>query len=51
MEGVAAVLLTLKKRPVIRFSQTSDTAQRVANDLRRVTYEQARLLAMLDLAM
>jgi hypothetical protein len=65
VDGIGSVLLTLKKRPVIRYSQTcarcrpvsargdceshrtherarsSDTAQRIAQDVRRLTYEQA----------
>lgn len=45
MDGVAAILLTLKKRPVIRFSQTSETAQRIANDVRRLTYEQVSVVS------
>jgi hypothetical protein len=68
VDGIGTVLLTLKKRPVIRYSQTcvplgpalshavahrpmadraaalcrSETAQRIAQDVRRLTYEQVR---------
>ena len=62
VDGIASVLLTLKKRPVIRYSQTcvrgmlrqrrrlpaharrrSETAKRIAQDVRRLAYEQARM--------
>lgn len=32
VDGIAALFLTLKRRPVIRYSQTSDVAKRVAQE-------------------
>jgi len=32
VEGLAAVFLTLKRRPVIRYQRTSDIAKRIAHE-------------------
>ncbi len=40
VEGLAAVLLSAKRRPVIRHQRSSEVARRVAEDLSRVAYDQ-----------
>jgi vacuolar protein sorting-associated protein 45 len=40
VEGLAAVLLSLKRRPIIRHQRNSDISQRVAEDIARLAYEQ-----------
>lgn len=40
VEGLAALLLTLKRRPVVRYQQSSERARRLAQDLSRLAYEQ-----------
>lgn len=32
IDGIAAIFLALKRRPVIRYSQTSDIAKRIAQE-------------------
>ena len=44
VEGVASLLLTLKRRAVIRHSANSDVASLVANNLWHLTYQQERAL-------
>ena len=44
VEGVASLLLTLKRRAVIRYSANSDVASLVANNLWHLTYQQERAL-------
>ncbi|KAJ3692510.1 hypothetical protein LUZ60_012860 [Juncus effusus] len=39
-DGLAAVFLSLKKRPVIRFQRTSDIAKRIAQQTAKLMYEQ-----------
>lgn len=44
VEGIASLLLTLKRRAVIRYSANSDAAELVANNLWHLTYQQERAL-------
>ena len=44
VEGVASMLLTIKRRAVIRYSANSDIAEMVANNLWHLTYQQERAL-------
>lgn len=44
VEGVASLLLTLKRRAVIRYSANSDTAKLVADNLWHLMYQQERAL-------
>mmetsp|Transcript_16400 Transcript_16400/g.55827 ORF Transcript_16400/g.55827 Transcript_16400/m.55827 type:complete len:570 (+) Transcript_16400:155-1864(+) len=44
VEGLAAVLLTLKRKPSIRYQASSQPARRVAGDLQRLAYEQEAAL-------
>jgi len=40
LDGIAAVFLSLKKRPVIRYQRSSEIAQRLAQDSAKLMYEQ-----------
>ncbi|KAJ3686830.1 hypothetical protein LUZ61_015994 [Rhynchospora tenuis] len=40
VDGIAAVFLALKKRPVIRYQRTSDIAKRIAQETAKLMYEQ-----------
>lgn len=40
LDAIAAVFLSLKKRPVIRYERSSEIARRVAQDAARLMYEQ-----------
>eukprot|EP00249_Psilotum_nudum_P018464 c26818_g1_i2 orf=120-1817(+) len=40
VDGISAVFLALKKRPIIRYQRGSEIAQRVAHDVVRLMYEQ-----------
>lgn len=40
VEGIAAVLMTLRRRPAIRYQHGSSTAKRVARDVHRLVYDQ-----------
>lgn len=44
VEGVASLMLSLKKRPVIRYTRTSATASKVANGLHTLMYDEERQL-------
>lgn len=40
VDGIAAVFLALKRRPVIRYQRTSDVAKRIAQETSKLMYEQ-----------
>ncbi|WOL02950.1 vacuolar protein-sorting-associated protein [Canna indica] len=40
VDGIAAVFLALKRRPVIRYQRASDIAKRIAQDTAKLMYEQ-----------
>lgn len=40
VDGIAAVFLALKRRPVIRYQRTSDIAKRIAQEAAKLMYEQ-----------
>ncbi|KAJ6797159.1 vacuolar protein sorting-associated protein 45-like protein [Iris pallida] len=40
VDGIAAVFLALKRRPVIRYQRTSDIAKRIAQEAAKIMYEQ-----------
>ncbi|KAL1561169.1 vacuolar protein sorting-associated protein 45 [Salvia divinorum] len=40
IDGIAAIFLALKRRPVIRYSQTSDIAKRIAQEALKLMYQQ-----------
>lgn len=40
VDGIAAVFLALKRRPVIRYQRTSDIAKRVAQEASKLMYQQ-----------
>jgi len=40
LDGIAAIFLSLKKRPVIRYERSSEISKRVAQDAARLMYEQ-----------
>ncbi|KAG1342821.1 putative Vacuolar protein sorting-associated protein 45 [Cocos nucifera] len=40
VDGIAAVFLALKRRPVIRYQRTSDIAKRIAQETAKLMYEQ-----------
>ncbi|GAU47844.1 hypothetical protein TSUD_404210 [Trifolium subterraneum] len=40
VEGLAAVFLTLKRRPVIRYQRTSDIAKRIAQEAAKLMYQE-----------
>ncbi|GLT46523.1 hypothetical protein SLA2020_202690 [Shorea laevis] len=40
VDGIAAVFLALKRRPIIRYSRTSDIAKRIANETSKLMYQQ-----------
>ncbi|KAF8411675.1 hypothetical protein HHK36_004233 [Tetracentron sinense] len=40
IDGIAAVFLALKRRPVIRYQRTSDTAKRIAQETAKLMYQQ-----------
>ncbi|WZZ33895.1 hypothetical protein YC2023_017296 [Brassica napus] len=40
VDGIAAVFLALKRRPVIRYQRTSDTAKRIAQETAKLMYQQ-----------
>ncbi|KAL9359064.1 hypothetical protein Peur_047187 [Populus x canadensis] len=40
VDGIAAVFLALKRRPVIRYQRTSDIAKRVAQETSKLMYQQ-----------
>lgn len=40
VDGIAAVFLALKRRPVIRYQRTSDVAKRIAQETAKLMYEQ-----------
>ncbi|CAJ2667580.1 vacuolar sorting-associated protein 45 [Trifolium pratense] len=40
VEGLAAVFLTLKRRPVIRYQRTSDIAKRIAQEASKLMYQE-----------
>ena len=40
MEGLAAFLLSVKRRPTIRHQRSSEVSRRVAEDVWRLAYEQ-----------
>ncbi|KAL7128295.1 hypothetical protein ABFS83_14G306800 [Erythranthe nasuta] len=40
IDGIAAIFLALKRRPVIRYSRTSDIAKRVAQEASKLMYQQ-----------
>uniref|UniRef100_A0A2P2KQX2 Uncharacterized protein MANES_18G088000 n=1 Tax=Rhizophora mucronata TaxID=61149 RepID=A0A2P2KQX2_RHIMU len=44
VDGIAAVFLSLKRRPVIRYQRTSDTAKRIAQETSRLMYQQESVL-------
>ncbi|KAJ0256553.1 Vacuolar protein sorting-associated protein 45 [Hirschfeldia incana] len=39
VDGIAAVFLALKRRPVIRYQRTSDTAKRIAQETAKLMYQ------------
>ncbi|KAF3523941.1 hypothetical protein F2Q69_00050114 [Brassica cretica] len=39
VDGIAAVFLALKRRPVIRYQRTSDTAKRIAHETAKLMYQ------------
>ncbi|XP_058103232.1 vacuolar protein sorting-associated protein 45 homolog [Magnolia sinica] len=40
VDGIAAVFLAMKRRPVIRYQRTSDIAKRIAQEAAKLMYEQ-----------
>lgn len=40
VEGISAVFLALKRRPIIRYSRTSDVAKRIAHEASKLMYQQ-----------
>ncbi|KAL0391808.1 UNVERIFIED_CONTAM: Vacuolar protein sorting-associated protein 45 [Sesamum radiatum] len=40
IDGIAAIFLALKRRPVIRYSRTSDIAKRIAQEASKLMYQQ-----------
>ncbi|KAE8720957.1 Vacuolar protein sorting-associated protein 45-like protein [Hibiscus syriacus] len=40
VDGIGAVFLALKRRPIIRYSRTSDIAKRVAHEAAKLMYQQ-----------
>lgn len=40
VEGLAALFLTLKRRPVIRYQRTSDIAKRIAHEASKLMYQE-----------
>ncbi|EPS65099.1 hypothetical protein M569_09678 [Genlisea aurea] len=40
VDGIAAIFLSLKRRPIIRYSRTSDIAKRVAQEASKLMYHQ-----------
>ncbi|KAL6522128.1 vacuolar protein sorting-associated protein 45 [Orobanche minor] len=40
VEGIAAIFLALKRRPVIRYSRTSDISKRIAQEASKLMYQQ-----------
>ncbi|KVH87655.1 Sec1-like protein [Cynara cardunculus var. scolymus] len=40
VDGLAAIFLAFKRRPVIRYSQTSDIAKRIAQEASKLMYQQ-----------
>lgn len=44
VEGLGALLLSLKKRPVVRYQRGSEMCKRVAEDLHRLTHETEKAL-------
>ncbi|XP_028554735.1 vacuolar protein sorting-associated protein 45 homolog isoform X1 [Dendrobium catenatum] len=40
VDGIAAVFLALKRRPVIRYQRTSDVAKKIAQETAKLMYEQ-----------
>ncbi|KAL9261281.1 Vacuolar protein sorting-associated protein 45-like protein, partial [Drosera capensis] len=40
VDGIAAVFLALKRRPIIRYQRTSDIAKRIAQETAKLTYQQ-----------
>jgi vacuolar protein sorting-associated protein 45 len=40
VEGVASALLSLRRRPVVRYQRKSASAQRIAQDVHRLAYDQ-----------
>ncbi|GAB2263890.1 hypothetical protein Droror1_Dr00026024 [Drosera rotundifolia] len=40
VDGIAAVFLALKQRPIIRYQRTSDIAKRIAQETAKLTYQQ-----------
>nr|GEU46524.1 vacuolar protein sorting-associated protein 45 homolog [Tanacetum cinerariifolium] len=42
VDGLAAIFLAFKRRPVIRYSRTSDIAKRIAHEASKLMYQQER---------
>lgn len=40
VDGISAVFLALKRRPIIRYSRTSDIAKRIAHEASKLMYQQ-----------
>ncbi|OIT38163.1 PREDICTED: vacuolar protein sorting-associated protein 45 homolog [Nicotiana attenuata] len=40
VDGISAVFLALKRRPIIRYSRTSDVAKRIAHEASKLMYQQ-----------
>lgn len=40
VQGLSALLLALRRRPVIRYQRSSDAAKRLAEGLHSLTYKQ-----------
>lgn len=40
VDGIAAIFLALKRRPIIRYSRTSDVAKRIAQEASKLMYQQ-----------
>lgn len=40
VDGIAAVFLALKRRPIIRYSRTSDIAKRISHEASKLMYQQ-----------
>ncbi|CAA0812912.1 Vacuolar protein sorting-associated protein 45 homolog [Striga hermonthica] len=40
VDGIAAIFLALKRRPIIRYSRTSDIAKRIAHEASKLMYQQ-----------
>jgi vacuolar protein sorting-associated protein 45 len=43
VQGLASVMLSMKRRPLIRYQRSSEHARSISMDMWRLMYEQVRL--------